>query len=439
MEIIKTSLHLHKNNFYFILKHKNKRFLGILYKKNSPKNFEGKDIKLNSSNLLICLLSSKNAEAIRKIFPQCAPSCVKNKNFIFGFGYRSPYLIGNVMQAKIVKNFTQVMPILAQQSARELQRTGRSFEDVLNSATWATFEANLSFWGADADHLKKPSDAKEPAKLCFTHFTIDPSEVLISADKKEIKYKNVFPLIREFIKIIKKHIKGDFTLEVSLDEHDEITSPEELRYILEKLKRNKIKIDEIAPKFVGNLEKGIDYFSDTKGNKKIKNTKLFEKHFASLYKIAKYYGVKLCLHSGSDKFSIYPIIKKITDGDIHIKTAGTFFLEELRLVAKTNLDEFKEIYNCALDVFEDEKASYKLTAKKEDIPDLSKLDGKEIYKLMETKNGNDALRQVLHVSYGKILTHPEFKKTLEETVVSNENELFKIFSTHIRKHLRDFY
>lgn len=438
MEIIKSSLHLHKNEIYFILKFKGKRLLGILYKKNSPKNFAGKNIKLTDNNLLICPLSSKNAEAIRKIFPQCAPSCIKNKKFIFGFGYRSPYLVGNVMQARIVKNYPQVVPILGQQSKRELRRTGRSFEDVLNSATWATFEVNLNFWGADADHLKKPSDAKEPAKLGFTHFTIDPSEVLISAGKKEIKYKNVFPLISNFIKIIKKHIRGDFTLEISLDEHEGITSPEELRYILEELKRNKIKIDEIAPKFVGSFEKGIDYFSDIKGNKKIKNIKLFEKHFTSLYKIAKYYGVKLCLHSGSDKFSIYPTIKKITNGNIHIKTAGTFFLEELRLVTKTNPDEFKKIYNYALDVFEKEKASYKLTAKKEDIPDLSKLDGKEIYKLMETKNGNDSLRQVLHVSYGKILTHPKIKKVIEEAVILNENELFKIFSSHIRKHLRDF-
>lgn len=478
IKVEESSFHIKRNNFYFILKINGTRVLAIAYKKNRPKYFEGKNLTLKNLSLLLCPLSSKNAKMIRKIFPQCTPSVVKKSKFIFGFGYRSPFVVGNILQAKIVKKYPAVAPVIAQQSIRELQRTKRTFRDVLDSATWAAFESNIDYWGADADHLKEPKQAKEPAKIGFTHFTIDPSDKIISLKncnieneflkfpKKErdrilkayngkpfkigidynftedkikkisVKYRNVFKLVNDFIKVIKKETKKDVGIELSIDETQDITSCEEMIYILQELKTRKIKIDEIAPKFAGYFEKGIDYFSEIKDNEKLKNTKLFERHLALLYKIAKYYKVKLCIHSGSDKFSIYPMIKKITGGDIHIKTAGTFFVEEIRLLAKEKPDEFKKIFNFAKDIFYTEKATYHIITPLK-IPDLSKLSGDEIYSLLETKKGNESLRQIIHVSYGKVLTHPEFKKVLEDTVVANEDALFKMFSSHIKKHLQN--
>jgi hypothetical protein len=482
IEIIDSSIHILRKNYYFILKIKGERFLGIFYKSKRPKNFEGTELFLkNNKKLLLCPLSEKNADEIRKIFPQHSPSVVKKNKFIFGFGYRSPYLIGNIIQAKIAKNYKNVTPILAQQSVRELQRTKRTFKDVLNSATWATFEANISFWGADADHLKHPKDAKEPAKLGFTHFTIDPSDRIIFIEdgnelekeflkfsKKErerilntyrgkpfkidieynfteqkikkiaLKYRDIFELLKSFLRIIKKETKKDVGIELSLDETAQITSPEEMIYLLEEFKRRDIKIDEIAPRFSGEFEKAIDYFSGFKNGKKLRNTKEFEEHLSSLYKIAKNYKVKLCLHSGSDKFSIYPILRKITSNNIHIKTAGTFFLEEIRLLAKLNPELFKKIYEFSKKVFETEKATYKLTTNIENIPDLKNLDGKVIYQLLDTKKGNEELRQLLHVCYGKILTNPEFLQILGKTISLYEDELFKIFSVHIKRHLKIF-
>lgn len=479
VEFIKSSFHKYKGNTYFIAKIKNERFLAVSGGK-KPKNLQGCFEMKEYPGWFFYPLSDINAEVIREIFPECLPKIVKKEKFIFGFGYRSPYIVGNIIQAKIAKIYKNVTPILAQQSVRELQRTKRTFRDVLNSATWAVFEAGINFWGADADHLKNPEDARYPARLGFTHFTIDPSEKLISFNFSEaereflkfsrqeqerilkkyngrpfaidieynfskeevkrfaVKYKNVFGLIEEFLQVIKREGRKNAGIEISIDETEEITTPEELLYLLSELKRRKIRIDEVAPRFPGHFEKAIDYFSYKKNGKPIKNIKEFEKHFFSLYNIAKFFKVKLCLHSGSDKFSVYPVVKKITDGDIHIKTAGTFFLEEVRLLAKVKPEEFKKIFQFSKEVFETERTSYSLSTDLKNIPDLNKLGGEEIFELLHTEKGNKDLRQVLHVSYGKILTDPVFLKSLESTLKCYENELYKIFSLHIKKHLKNF-
>ncbi len=82
----------------------------------------------------------------------------------------------------------------------------------------------------------------------------------------------------------------------------------------------------LAPRFVGDFEKGIDYKGDLKA---------FESCLAEHVQIAKDYGpYKISVHSGSDKFSIYPIVGRVTGGQFHLKTAGTSYLEALRVVAR---------------------------------------------------------------------------------------------------------
>jgi len=148
--------------------------------------------------------------------------------------------------------------------------------------------------------------------------------------------------------------QGNFITEVSMDETDSPQTPPELLIILAAMADEKIPLQTIAPKFTGRFNKGVDYVGDVKQFEKEFNEDLAVIAFA-----VKKYGLpkslKLSVHSGSDKFSIYaPIrraIKKFGAG-LHLKTAGTTWLEELIGLAESGGDALalaREIYSDALD------------------------------------------------------------------------------------------
>lgn len=154
----------------------------------------------------------------------------------------------------------------------------------------------------------------------------------------------------EIYEYLKKE-KGaeNFITEVSMDEVESPQTPVELLFILKMLADKKIPVQTIAPKFTGRFNKGVDYVGDLK-----QFAKEFEEDVLILDYAVKEFGLpeelKLSVHSGSDKFSIYPIISdtiKKHDKGLHLKTAGTTWLEEvigLALAGDEALDLAKQIY-----------------------------------------------------------------------------------------------
>ena len=146
---------------------------------------------------------------------------------------------------------------------------------------------------------------------------------------------------------------GDFVAEVSMDETDAPQTPVELLFILAAMGQEKIPLQTIAPKFTGRFNKGVDYLGDL-GQ--------FEKEFSDDLAVIAFAikefslpaNLKLSVHSGSDKFSLYPIINRAlqkTGAGLHLKTAGTTWLEELIGLASAGgegLEIAKEIYAQAL-------------------------------------------------------------------------------------------
>jgi hypothetical protein len=141
-----------------------------------------------------------------------------------------------------------------------------------------------------------------------------------------------------------RHIRdrrgGAFVTEVSMDETDLPQTPPQLLVILAMLADEGIPVDTIAPKFTGRFNKGVDYVGDVAA---------FEREFradvAVLAFAAARYGLpptaKLSVHSGSDKFSLYPVIRRVladTGAGVHLKTAGTTWLEELIGLAEAGGD-----------------------------------------------------------------------------------------------------
>ena len=145
-----------------------------------------------------------------------------------------------------------------------------------------------------------------------------------------------------------------FVTEVSMDETDLPQTPPQLLVILALLADEGVPLETVAPKFTGRFNKGVDYVGDL-----AKFEREFADDIAVLAFAAEQYGLartlKLSVHSGSDKFSLYPVIRRVlaaTGAGVHLKTAGTTWLEELIGLAEAGGDGLalaQEIYAYALD------------------------------------------------------------------------------------------
>jgi hypothetical protein len=154
--------------------------------------------------------------------------------------------------------------------------------------------------------------------------------------------------------IVKAKGEGRFITEVSMDETDSLQTPPELLVILAALADEKIPLQTIAPKFTGRFNKGVDYVGDL-----AQFEKEFQQDLAVIAFAVGRFGLpqnlKLSVHSGSDKFSLYAPIRRAlarSGAGLHIKTAGTTWLEEVIGLAESEgegLEVAKEIYTKALE------------------------------------------------------------------------------------------
>ena len=217
---------------------------------------------------------------------------------------------------------------------------------------------------------------------------------------------------------IYRHIAGkkgadNFVTEVSMDEVDAPQTPIEIFFILSALAQEQIPAQTIAPKFTGRFNKGVDYVGDTAQFEKEFREDLLVIDFA-VKEFALPAGLKLSIHSGSDKFSIYPIMGRLIrqyDKGIHIKTAGTTWLEEnigLALGDKQALSLAKKIAISALDRMEELCIPYATVidinpAKLPTAKQIESWSGNEYARALR-HNIQDPLynpdfRQLVHVSY----------------------------------------
>ena len=300
----------------------------------------------------------------------------------------------------------------------------------------------------DADHINLGNVDRFIEASDF--FTIDVADYIGKTGTMEERF---LPAIKEAGKIYRyiAERKGadNFVTEVSMDEVDEAQTPEELRYILKELAAENIPLQTIAPKFTGRFNKGVDYRGDLA---------LFEKEFEQdllvIDEAVKAYGLpdnlKLSIHSGSDKFSIYPIMGRLIrkhDKGIHIKTAGTTWLEEnigLAVADPAALELAKKIYVNALGRMEELTVPYAtvIDVDVDKLPSPEEVAGwdAETYARTMRHNQDDPLynpsfRQLIHVSY-KIAAElgDEFYPALEKhTDVIGEQITANLCERHIKR------
>ena len=166
-----------------------------------------------------------------------------------------------------------------------------------------------------------------------------------------------------FDKIAEAKDADSFAVEVSMDETETPQGPQELLGILRLLALEGVPVQTIAPKFTGRFNKGVDYVGDLEQFRKEFNDDLIVlRHAVESFDLPK--TLKLSVHSGSDKFSLYPIIKELVakhEAGLHLKTAGTTWLEEVIGLAEAGGDALafvKQLYTDALEKMEALTAPY---------------------------------------------------------------------------------
>ena len=239
--------------------------------------------------------------------------------------------------------------------------------DHINLKTVDRFVAPCDFFTLDvADDIGEAADPADIEAFIARHPELLGTVSIAGIDAPfEITRADIEKTANQFLKATQKagaiyrHIveaKGgsdDFVTEVSMDETDKPQTPPELLVILAAIADQGIPIQTIAPKFTGRFNKGVDYVGDVAAFEKEFNDDLAViAHAISAYGLPG--SLKLSVHSGSDKFSIYPAIRRAlarTGAGLHIKTAGTTWLEEVIGLAEADgaaLDLAKQIYATAL-------------------------------------------------------------------------------------------
>jgi hypothetical protein len=404
----------------------------------------------------------------------------------FGFGDRLGLATPGHVEA-MRRAGQGISPIFPQQSIREMTRTNRTAEAVMADAVDDAVAAGWTEdFGADADHLKTPADVDRTFAVGFCFFTIDPSDAVdAKADnypadvlkgrfdevKSEIdwfdkyKGKNVKlstgttvvldeeAVMRAAVKYGRALNKGielanyirkvneaggrDYEIELSVDETDQPTTLAEHYIIADQCLGRGMKLVSLAPRFVGTLEKGVDYIGDVAA---------FEKSLEDHQAISELLGpYKLSLHSGSDKLSIYPSLARATGGQFHVKTAGTSYLEALRVVAKHDPKMFRTICEFSRGRYDVDKATYHVHATLDMVPapaDVSsdhKLE--QLYlecwaDVPEGKGFTEPGRQILHCTFGSVLTDPTLGGAVRHCLETHPDTYMEILAVHFEKHLK---
>jgi len=206
-----------------------------------------------------------------------------------------------------------------------------------------------------------------------------------------------------------------------VDESHTPTSPEEHLFVATELKRLGVRWVSLAPRYIGRFEKGVDYMGDLAS---------FEADLARHAAIARALGpYKLSLHSGSDKFRIYTVVARHAGDLLHLKTAGTSYLEALRAVATVDPGLFRRVLHTACACYESDRATYYVSADLRQVPDGASVADADLPRLLDDFH----VRQVLHVTFGSILE--VYGRQLKDVLVQHEEAHWTTLEAHFSAHL----
>ncbi len=438
--------------------------------------FRGEALSILGQSARVCPLTTENTQQLAAHLPWLNPVPL-GKRLSFGFGDRlGNATAGHVAALRQADPAGRFAPIFAQQSVRENTRIGRTPQQVLDAARWGLLQTGWhGDWGADADHVKAFADVAAFVTAGYTFYTIDPSEHVDNAAQSDneaalrqkvaalpweiladsyddlksrylrphdlagfglepsehdllralAKYGRALAFTLELTQEISSQLGGKpFDLEMSIDETDTPTSALEHYLIAHELLRRSVPIISLAPRFVGKFQKGVDYIGDVSTF-----ARELHKHSAIIRHFDSY---KLSIHTGSDKFSLYPVIAEQVGERVHVKTAGTSYLEALRVLSNCEPQLFREILEFSRSRFDTDKKSYFLDCQPQKVPADSQLEDADLPGLLEQFDA----RQLLHVTFGSVIDH--YRDTLLDMLHTHDKAYTAGLEQHFIRHLAPF-
>jgi tagaturonate epimerase len=419
-------------------------------------------------------LTAANAAALRVRLPWLRPQPL---GLALSVGCGDRLGLATPGHIRAVRPAGTLAPILAQQSMRENARTHRTPQQVMDDAMWGVFQEGWREpWGADADHLKTTADIDLCVAAGYTFYTVDPGDHVdneahtASLDVLRDKVHDLpWPALDDTAEALQERYLGRrfevedlvlafsettlaraaakygaalahtslmfrhltaaagsraFEFEVSVDETATPTSPLEHFFVASELKRLGVRWVSLAPRYVGRFEKGVDYIGDLAE---------LDAELAQHAAIARALGpYKLSIHSGSDKFSVYPLFVRNAGELVHLKTAGTSYLEALRAIAQVEPGFFREILALARARYEEDRATYHVSAELDKVPPPGELADDDLAGVLDQFDG----REVLHVTFGSVLDRHGDR--LRETLDAHEEAHYAALEAHFQRHLAPF-
>ena len=438
--------------------------------------FEGEAAAAGDGHVLTGPLSTANAKALQAAFPALRPQKIGGHRTSIGTGDRTGLATPGQARAFAAQG-VGVMPVLAQQSIREMDRLGRSAQAVMDDAIFGLVEAGWdSGFGADCDHIKTTEGIDRGLEAGFVMFTLDPGDMVADVtagvteadaaalpwDQLEdsledlkrryvgmtldvghsrievteqdvitaaVKYGRAVVEAMRLYRHATENARHEIEIEFAVDETAWLTTFFEHFYMASELKRLGASWFSFAPRYVDGFEKGLDFLGDAEELR----TNLEAHHAIS----QQFGGYKISLHSGSDKFSIYPLCVEATQGLVHLKTSGTSYLCGVEIVAAHDPELFSTIWDISRASYVEARASYQVSAHEDRTP--TSLEGVDLLELIRS---NDA-RQILHVGYGDSLNGKDaagasIHDRFLAVVAANQAQHTDVLAAHIGKHVSPF-
>ena len=439
-------------------------------------SFEGEAAAAGAGHVLTGPLSTANAKALQAAFPALRPQKIGGHRTSVGTGDRTGLATPGQARAFAAQG-AGVMPVLAQQSIREMDRLGRSAQSVMDDAIFGLVEAGWdSGFGADCDHIKTTEGIDRGLEAGFVMFTLDPGDMVADVtagvteadaaalpwDQLEdsledlkrryvgmtldvghsrievteqdvitaaVKYGRAVVEAMRLYRHATENARHEIEIEFAVDETAWLTTFFEHFYMASELKRLGASWFSFAPRYVDGFEKGLDFLGDAEELR----TNLEAHHAIS----QQFGGYKISLHSGSDKFSIYPLCVEATQGLVHLKTSGTSYLCGVEIVAAHDPELFSTIWDISRASYVEARASYQVSAHEDRTP--TSLEGVDLLELIRS---NDA-RQILHVGYGDSLNGKDaagasIHDRFLAVVAANQAQHTDVLAAHIGKHVSPF-
>jgi tagaturonate epimerase len=352
----------------------------------------------------------------------------------------------------------------ADEAVKALGWKGAYFVDAdhIGIKTVDGFLASSDFFTLDvADFIGKPAAEADIQKFVSAHSKYAGTLKIAGIESSlDVSTSRIESIARQYLFAVQeagriyRHIEaakgaGNFVPEVSMDETDQPQTPVELLFILAAMAAEGIPAQTIAPKFTGRFNKGVDYVGDVKQFEKEFNDDLAVIAFA-VKEFNLPANLKLSVHSGSDKFSIYPAIRQAVrrhNAGLHLKTAGTTWLEEVIGLASAGGEGLviaKDVYAQALSRFDELCGPYATVidinrAKLPTADEVRNWTGDHFAQALRHDQNNASynpnVRQLLHVGY-KVAAQlgDKYLSALQkfETVVA-ENVARNLFERHLKR------